>query len=72
MISYDSESDDSDLEQLLSARKKRRFQDRPCFFEIYDENEFSRRFRISKEGFQELLAKIRHKISPVSKRYEYF
>jgi hypothetical protein len=68
MESYDS---DSDLEFIanLPVKKKRKFQNRPRYSDNFEENEFRRRFRMSKECFRKLLIKIENKIEPKTLRW---
>lgn len=67
----DSSESDSDLEFIanLPVRKPRRFQDRTNFLATLNDEEFSRRFRMSKESFNVILEKIRHSIAPTTARY---
>lgn len=67
-----SESDD-DLAfiQNINVRAERKFAERRNFLEELDEQEFSRRFRISKSSFKILLELIEGDISPQTSRYEY-
>ena len=64
-----SESDE-DLEFIynIPVRKSRRFQTRQDFVAILDEKEFLRRFRLTKQSFQVILAMIRDKLSPQTNR----
>jgi hypothetical protein len=66
----ESDDFDSDLEFIanLPVRKKRKFQNRPRYLEDLEENEFRRRFRMSKECFRKLLIKIENKINPKTLR----
>lgn len=61
---------DSEIEFILNlpARKPRRFQSRTDYLNILDEEEFSRRFRMTKASFRLLLSKIRDEIEPATAR----
>ncbi|RUM29998.1 MAG: hypothetical protein DSY42_05300 [Aquifex sp.] len=56
---FDAWEDLGEWEEL-AARPVRRFHHRQDPFQIYSEEEFRRRFRLSKECTQDLLRRIRH------------
>lgn len=62
-LSSDSESDDE-----FVRNNPRVFRQRPNYYDIYSEQEFLKRFRISKASFEELLHEIRTAIQPVTLR----
>lgn len=63
-------SSDSDFEFIdgINARKPRNFSFRPDYLHVLDDNEFIRRFRLSKTSFELILNKIRPTISPTTLR----
>jgi hypothetical protein len=64
-----SESD-SDIEFIanIPVRKPRKFRERSNYLNILDDDEFLRRFRISKRSFQLMLEFIRPEIEPQTAR----
>lgn len=65
-----SSSSDSDSDFINGHRtlKKRKFNERKNFLETLDDNEFHRRFRVTKQTFQLLCDKIRDKADPATAR----
>jgi hypothetical protein len=65
-----SSESDSDWEYINSirARKPRKFRARIDYLTEFDDEEFHKRFRLTKESFRELLEVIRPKISSKTRR----
>jgi hypothetical protein len=66
----ESNDSDSDLELIANflVRKKRKFQNHLRYSDYLEENEYRRRFCMSKECFRKLLIKIENKIKPKTLR----
>lgn len=66
-LSSSSPSSDEIIPEIRRVQR-RRFQDRNNPFDIYNDVEFKKRFRLSKELVMNLLHEIGHNLEPLTKR----
>jgi hypothetical protein len=66
----DSEDDEIDFIDAIRAPKPRTFKTRINYLQELDDQDFHKRFRVTKESFKVLCDLIRDKISPSTNRYE--